>query len=165
MLPFLYGWCLHGQGKLAPFVLIRDFSLNFNIVFWPIVNEKKKEKFRQRSIALRRVSVVLSLCGIILCKYGASFKYITLSFDFICFENEQSLIETSILTLFINKVGIGGLLWRDKRTVAHNVSTLTQANLTVIQSNYLSLFILGLAVLLLILAMVGCCTSRRLEKG
>lgn len=49
--------------------------------------------------------------------------------------------------------------------VAHNVNTLTQANLTVIQNNYLSLFILGLAVMLLVLAMVGCCTSRRLEKG
>jgi hypothetical protein len=62
-------------------------------------------------------------------------------------------------------VGIAGLLWRDKKAVAHSVSTLTQANLTVMQSNYLSLFILGLGGLLLFLAMIGCCTSRRLESN
>jgi NADH:ubiquinone oxidoreductase subunit 6 (subunit J) len=93
-----------------------------------ILNGKKKEKFRQRAIALRRVSVVLSLCGIIM-------------------------------------LGIAGLLWRDKKAVAHSVNTLTQANMTVIQSNYLSMFILGLGGQLLLLAMIGCCTSRRLENN
>lgn len=62
-------------------------------------------------------------------------------------------------------MGIAGLLWRDKKAVAHSVATLTQANLTVIQSNYLSLFILGLGGFLIVLAMIGCCTSRRLESN
>lgn len=62
-------------------------------------------------------------------------------------------------------MGIAGLLWRDKRAVAHSAATLAQANLTVIQSNYLSLFILGLGSLLILLAMIGCCTSRRLESN
>jgi hypothetical protein len=92
------------------------------------LNGKKKEKFRQRAIALRRVSVVLSLCGII-------------------------------------KLGIAGLLWRDKRLMTSGAATLAQANLTVIQSNYLSLFILGLGALLVLLAMIGCCASRRLESN
>lgn len=69
------------------------------------------------------------------------------------------------LTAIFLSVGIAGLLWRDKKAVAHSVNTLTQANLTVIQSNSLSLFILGLGLLLLVLAMIGCCTSRRLESN
>jgi len=52
-----------------------------------ILNGKKKEKFRQRARALRRVSVVLFVCGII-------------------------------------KMGIAGLLWRDKASIIANASTL-----------------------------------------
>ena len=33
-----------------------------------VVNGKKKEKFRQRAVALRRVSIVLLVFGLIKCK-------------------------------------------------------------------------------------------------
>ena len=51
------------EAGLAPKIFSYQLSL------FSLVNGKKQEKFRQRAVALRRVSIVLLVFGLVKCKF------------------------------------------------------------------------------------------------
>lgn len=71
-----------------------------------------------------------------------------------------------VLMIFgIIKVGLAGILWRDKQKIGDSVNTLSQTNLSVFQYNSLSIVVLSLGILLMMLSLIGFFSSKRLETN
>ena len=62
-------------------------------------------------------------------------------------------------------VGIACLLWRNKEQLGLDTLSLKEAHKSTLQHNYLSITVLTLGLFLIMLSIIGFCSSRRIESN